>query len=305
MSPAAFYRLIEARDRPCLLLDEFDAFAAESEDFRGLLDAGFDNTEMSKVWICTGDDYEPTAFSVFTPQAIAGIGNIKDTVADRCIEIALQRKIRSEKVARLRRRNTAPLVELAQKCARWAKDNVADLAQAEPDIPETIHDRAADSWELLVAIADQAGGHWGKRPNDIGRARRAALWISGDGRYSTEEDSIGIQLLHDIRHVLGPNLLNLNPAAKGVRSADLVTWLISMEDRPWLAYSSRHPINQYQLAKLLRPFNVLSKLRKEGGATYRGYRLKALQMAFDRYLPPVEQDPDDPCLGWHTARDTQ
>jgi hypothetical protein len=141
MSPAAFYRLIE-RQHPSLLLDEVDAFLAENEEFRGLLDAGFDNTEMSKVWVCVGDDHEPTSFSVFTPTALAGIGKLKTTIADRCIKIELQRKTRSEKVARLRRRDTTPLVELAQKCARWSQDNLADLTPAEPEIPEAIHDRA-------------------------------------------------------------------------------------------------------------------------------------------------------------------
>jgi len=266
MSPAAFYRLIEARNRPTLLLDEFDAFAADNEDFRGLLDAGFDNTEMSKVWVCVGDDNEPVSFSVFAPQAIAGIGKVKDTVADRCIRIELERKTRGEKVARLRRRDTAPLVDLAQKCVRWAEDNIADLMQAEPDIPETIHDRAADAWELLIAIAEQAGGHSGKRTNDAGRARRAALWVSGDGGYQVEDDSIRIQLLYDVRAVLGPNLLDLDrdelgrrvprPKIKYVSSSSIVQWLIDLEDRPWPTYRRGQPLTQYQLANLLRPFNA-------------------------------------------------
>ena len=55
MSPAAFYRLVEAR-RPTLLLDDFDSWASTSEDFRNVLNAGFDKGDEANVWICTGDD---------------------------------------------------------------------------------------------------------------------------------------------------------------------------------------------------------------------------------------------------------
>src|SRR5262249_48592123 len=132
---------------PSLLLDEFDTFAAFNEDFRGVLNAGFDKDDLfNAVWICVGDDNVETPFKVWCPQAISGIGQIDDTVADRCIKIELERKLRAQKVARFRRRNIATLDELAQKCARWAKDNLSDLAEdiAEEKVVEieAVNDRA-------------------------------------------------------------------------------------------------------------------------------------------------------------------
>jgi len=59
-------------------------------------------------------------------------------------------------------------------------------------VPEELHDRAADSWEPLLAIADRAGGSWPMR------ARLAAVALS------SEEDmpaSAGIRLLADVREV--------------------------------------------------------------------------------------------------------
>jgi hypothetical protein len=292
MSPAAFYRLVEARDHPTLLLDEADTFIASSEDFRGLLDAGFDDTEMAKVWICVGDDHVPTPFSVFTPTAIAGISRLKDTVADRCIRIELERKARGEQVARLRRRDTGPLADLARKCARWAADNVADLTQATPDIPEAIHDRAADGWDLLLAIADHSSEAWG------GRARRAALLISGDGAYPMEDESVGIQLLGDMR-----DILTADKGLDRITSADLVERLNELEDRPWPEFVRGKPLTRTQLARLLRPFRIspgtiritTTGIDAKSGrptGTAKGYKRSQFRLAFERYLPPLSERPD-------------
>ena len=40
----------------------------------------------------------PQAFPTFAPMALAGIGRLKDTVADRSITIRLQRRLKSEDV---------------------------------------------------------------------------------------------------------------------------------------------------------------------------------------------------------------
>src|SRR5205823_13976044 len=102
-------------------------------------------------------------------------------------------KLPTEKVAKLRRRDAGPLIELARKAARWAADHVADLAAIDPEMPESLNDRAMDAWEFCIAIADLAGGEWPVR------ARTAARELSGDG--TVEDDSIGIKLLADIRDV--------------------------------------------------------------------------------------------------------
>jgi hypothetical protein len=43
---------------------------------------------------------------------------------------------------------------LAQKCRRWALDNLTRLRRADPPVPEALHDRAADNWRTLLVIAD-------------------------------------------------------------------------------------------------------------------------------------------------------
>jgi putative DNA primase/helicase len=286
MSPAAFYRLVEAR-RPTLLLDDFDSWASTSEDFRNVLNAGFDKGDEANVWICTGDDNTPTPFSVWCPQVISGIGHVKDTVADRCIKIELQRKLRSQKVASTRRRHLGKLQELSQKCARWAADNLQDLHDAEPDVPDAIDDRAADGWELLIAIADHCGGHWKDR------ARQVAIKLSGGDYQADSDEDIGTQLLRDIRVVLKERgyvdhagAVRKDIKEKRVRSLHLVSWLVDLEDRPWREFIKDRPLTPNKMASILRDFHITPR----GSRTSRGYRLDAFERAFERYLPALPPD---------------
>ena len=49
---------------------------------------------------------------------------------------------------------------LRHRTARWVADHLPALRVADPAIPEELHDRQADNWRPLVAIADEAGGTW-------------------------------------------------------------------------------------------------------------------------------------------------
>jgi putative DNA primase/helicase len=188
---ATLFRVIEEY-RATLLLDEVDTFIKDDPQLHGIINSGF-NKASAKVLraVQTGDAWVVREFSTWCPQAIAGIGNMPITIVDRSFLIEMKRKLRTEKVKRLRRRDAGPLVELARKAARWAADHAAELAVIDPAMPEALNDRAMDAWEFCVAIADLAGGEWPKR------ARAAALSLSGDE--AVEDGSINVKLLADIR----------------------------------------------------------------------------------------------------------
>jgi len=270
MTVSAFYRLIEMKGHPSVLMDEFDTWASESPEFRGILNAGFDKKNAVR-WVCVGDDHTPTPFSLWCPQVIAGIGNIADTVADRCLKIELKRKLRSETVIKLRRRGTGALDDLARKCARWANDNIKDLMTAEPEVPDSINDRAADGWEILLAIAEQIGGPWPQR------ARQAAIKLSG-GEYSIDDESISAQLFHDIRAVLKEH----SSVGDKIPSSSLVGWLVALEDRPWVEFKRGQPMTQHQLARQLRKFEIRPH---SAGEKARWYSRPELISVLDRWHP--------------------
>jgi hypothetical protein len=171
LTPAVLYRVVEAF-APTILVDEADTFLAEQDELRGVLNAGHDR-HSAVVPRCVGDEFEPRVFHVFGAVAIAAIGKLPDTLMDRSIVVQMKRKGPGERVQKLRRRQREALSSLPRRCARWAADYTKTLSDREPEIPDELDDRAADNWEPLLAIADQAGGPWPSR------ARTTALLLSG------------------------------------------------------------------------------------------------------------------------------
>ena len=138
----------------------------------------------------TGDDHEPRMFTTWAPIAIAMIGRLPGTLEDRSLAIKMRRKRPDESVARFRLDQANLFHGLAGKCARFVSDNRLSLKSTDPDIPKGLHDRAADNWRPLFAIADTAGGEWPEL------ARRIALKLS-----AADEDanSASTELLTDIQ----------------------------------------------------------------------------------------------------------
>ena len=107
-----------------------------------------------------GDEHKPQTFRTWAPKAIALIGTLPDTLHDRSIEVPLRRKLKGEKVARLRGDRSSDQTSLLRKCLRWALDNIDALKDADPDVPGALNDRQADNWRPLLAVADQIGRIW-------------------------------------------------------------------------------------------------------------------------------------------------
>ncbi len=268
ITSAALYRAVEVH-RPTLLVDEADTFLSEREELRGLLNSG--HTRPTAVVVrCAEPDYEPRLFSTWGAKAVAMIGELPDTLKDRSVEIRLWRRRPDEPVERVRLdRLHKDLEPLRRRAARWAKDHLAELRDADPAVPHQLHDRAADNWRPLLAIADAAGGPWPER------ARRAALLLSGA---ADDDGDVRVQLLADVRAVMD--------GRERIRSADLVSALVRMEDRPWPEWRHGQPLSTRGLARLLEPYGVSPRAYRDGDrAGVRGYLVEDLVDVWARYLP--------------------
>ncbi len=78
ITAAALFRSIE-KWTPTLLIDEADSFIKDSEDLRGILNAGH-GRRSSYVIRTVGDNHEPKKFNVWGAKAISGIGHLPDTL---------------------------------------------------------------------------------------------------------------------------------------------------------------------------------------------------------------------------------
>lgn len=264
-SEAVVYTVLSQRPRPTLLLDEADAIfgprtAERYEGVRAVLNSGnASGTPVLRVKL-EGRRREVEAFDVFGPKAVAGIGDLPPTVADRSIPIRLKRRAPGETVERFRRRSADAL----------ARDIVLDLDAVEMvtevPVPDELPDRAADSWEVLLAIADAAGGSW----PTLGRL--AAVALSGEDETPV---SVGMRLLADIRDVFGDR--------DHLTTHDLLAALHSLDDAPWGEWYGA-PLSARGLAKLLGPYRVMPVKRRLRGEQRRGYFAADFADAWTRYV---------------------
>lgn len=282
VTAAVLIRKIDA-EAPTLLLDESDAaFGGEkeyAEALRGVLNTGHKPSGKASCCVGQGPNMSYKDFRTFCPKAVAGIGRLPDTISDRAIPIRLKRKAVSEKIERFRRRNVEPEAALLKpQVEAWATAILPSLRDARPDLPEELSDRQQDGAEPLLAIADCAGGDW---PS----ALRSAL-VALCREAQTDDGSIGVQLLTDIRNVLDSR------EVERISSADLVAALAEIETSPWGEWSKGKPLSAGKLARLLHPFEVSpATIRMNDAKTPRGYLRGDFEDAWSRYLPapvPVE-----------------
>jgi hypothetical protein len=242
---------------------------------RGILNSG--HTRAGAYVIRTieiGGEHIAKRFSTWAPKAIASIGGMADTISDRSIILAMQRKTKDQKVERLRRRDSDEFAEVRRKALRWTQDNQQALAEADDrtKVPAELHDRAADNWRLLITIADRAGGEWSEK------AREAARALSGED--AADSGSLGVQLLADIRAALRSGEDFLTTKA-------LIGRLIEDPERPWADYRRGKPLSPKQLGALLGRFGIASEtVHPAGERDAKGYVRTKLEDAWKRYLPP-------------------
>jgi len=267
IGPAALFRSIELWS-PTLLIDEVDAFLAAHEDARGILNAGF--TRDSAVVIrCVGDDHIPTPFNVWGAKALCGIGRIADTLADRSVPLRLRRRTPGESVENLRHSDPALWEQLRSRLARFAQDNSDAIGKARPKPIEGLNDRANDSWEPLLAIADQVGAHWPKS------ARTAAIALHG---LEGDAPSVGVELLADVKAA------SESRNAPKMFSADLLEQLVADDEAPWATWNRGKAMSARQLSARLADFGIKSKDIRLGSINKKGYDKSDFRDAFDRYL---------------------
>jgi putative DNA primase/helicase len=268
VSPTAIFRYVEL-SRPTLLMDEADTSVNGHDEVRGILNSG--HTKVGAYCIRNVEqdgEHIPRRFSTWCPKAVGCIGKPAATIEDRSIVIMQQRKTPAQKVERLRKRDSTEFADLRRKAKRWASDNFNQLTDPDPAVPDRLHDRAADNWRPLLAIADLAGGEWPER------GREAACLLSGE----SHDDTIGVKLLEDIRLAFGED--------DAIRSADLVAKLAEDPERPWAEWKHGRPLSQNQLGRLLSKFGITSEtVDIPGLKSAKGYRRSRFEAAWAAYCP--------------------
>ena len=273
VTPAVLARTID--DHPTtVLLDEADAVfgprSKEHEDLRAILNSGHRRGAGYARMVGEGSKMTAKTFSVYAPVALAGLGDLPETVMQRAVVLRMRRRAPGEHVEPFRLRYaTAQLVPLREQLSAWVGSIAESLAVAEPVMPTGITDRPADVWEPLLAVADAAGGEWPQR------IRQACLELVSNSN-STSMASLGVRLLADVRDVFGE--------ADRMHTDDLVARLVAMDEAPWGDLRGK-PLDARGLSRRLVTYGVHPVQVKLDGFNRRGYRAEDLHDPWSRYLP--------------------
>ena len=238
-----------------------------------MLNAGHRRGAMAGRCVIRGKNVETEELPDYCAVALAGLNDLPDTIMTRSIIVRMRRRAPNEIVQPWRMRVNGPQAhKLAEGLALWS---TRPFELAWPDMPEGVHDRAADVWEALLAVADHAGGHWPRR------ARVAAVALVADSRGNRR--TLGIQLLEDLRRVFG--------RSEALATEVILDALIGQEESPWGDLRGK-PIDSRSLAHRLRNYTdpdgqpIQPTTIRLGDRTLRGYRRADLEDAWARYLPP-------------------
>ena len=169
---------------PTILFDEVDTVfgpkARDHEDVRGLLNAGHRKGAVAGRCVVRGKTVETVEYPAYCAVALAGLGDLPDTILTRSVVVRMRRRAPHERVQPFRRRLAeAPGHALRDRLAAWSAELRRHAGNGWPEMPDGVEDRDADVWEALLAVANAAGGEW------PARARVAAVALVAESKEST------------------------------------------------------------------------------------------------------------------------
>ncbi|MFB6952901.1 DUF3631 domain-containing protein [Streptomyces niveus] len=297
-SAAALFRSVSnPNGRPTILFDEIDTVfgpkAGDNEELRGFLNAGHRRTGVT--YRCVADaagGQSVQAFPSYCGVAVAGLGNLPDTIMTRSVIIRMRRRARNEKVEPFRARiHEVEGHKLRDRLAQWAEHARGFVMGAWPEMPDGVADRPADVWEPLLAIADAVGGDWPER------AREACVTLVTASR-ANDKGSLGIRLLADLRDHVMVGIDRLPTVA-------ILDRLNALDDAPWADLQGK-PLDNRRLSKMLADYMtadnepIASRNIKAAGSVLKGYYAADLHDAWQRYCPPPPESPLPPLPGTET-----
>ncbi len=218
----AMFALI-SQEHPTIMLDETDQFFGRGggggkRNVLAILNVGY----RRGASVLRMERGAPVRYDVYGPVAFAGLGKLPDTIDSRCVKVKMRRRKPGEACDRFIPRYHAPLgQELGKALGAWATSVGAELATAEPELPDGVEDRAAELWWPMLSVADAAGGEW------PAKAREACVaLLRGDSAGEKDTQPPAVQLLADMAAVWPEG-------ADRMPTAELVPALLALQGSPW------------------------------------------------------------------------
>lgn len=273
----ALFRTIQ-KERPTLLVDESETLSSrteKAESLREIANAGY--KRGLKVRRCEGGKggkYKVVEFDVFGAKVFALIGKLPVTLADRSIEIRMQRS--RKRLTRYRRVLVEPEGHaLREKLAAWVNANDGAIKNwYESNDVDFLEGRNEELWLPLFALCNVLA------PDRVTELEAVARHCVG-AREADGFNDISISLLSDIREVFHSG------GQAGTSSEDLCNALTNLAESPYISWNGGAGISQNDLARRLRSFDIRSRNLRFGGQVKKGYQRQDFEDAWEAYLHPL------------------
>lgn len=261
---AALFRIIDERQGPTALIDEWDSLSPKVKaEMTNLVNNGY-RRKSARTARSGSKDGKSTRgldwYNLFGPKVICGIGRLTGPLKSRCHTSVLQRKSRKLEVVGPRHR--AHFGVLIRKLARWAADSFDRYEEALDVARNSAHkldNRERDNWVPLWAVGILAGGHW---PATLDRL---ATLLSAVDR---DDPAIEEEALRDVM------LAFTEYGATELPTSRILSWMHEDQEKRWAHYNGyNRPINANQLAGLLKDYSVRPTQLGPEKARFRGYEL--------------------------------
>lgn len=276
VSPAYLFRRTASADgRPTILHDEIDTVfgpkAKDNEDVRGFINAGY--RKHSKYGRCVSNkngQFTTEDIPAFCAVAVAGLGNLPDTILSRSVIVRMKRRAPHETVEPFRvTKFQDEASAIRHHIEQWASQCKNLLANMKP-LPREVTDRDADVWEALIAIGDRADEQWSQA------IRVTAVTLVTLKKQTPQ--SLGILLLSDTKAIFD------NKKVNSISTKELLFELNNLTTSPWGDLEHRL-LDDRRLSAILKPYGVKSETIRTSESPCKGYKLDSFKDAFIRYLP--------------------
>ena len=271
---AAVYTEIE--ESKVILIDESERLQNPKSPFRPILNGGYrrGQTVLRKL------GKENVRFSIFCPKVFAQIGDVHDSLRDRCIVVEMQRTKSTDRNEYVRQTAMEEAAGLAAEISSVIAGRISDIEDSYrsyhvlyPSL-SFLRDRDKEIWKPLFALCQVFA------PERVPELERSAIDIATlktqpvrrfehlrDEEDKTRKLEYAEHLLRDVIAVVGDR--------DRLATAELVKGLRAIDTSPWRSYEGTG-IADISLAAMLKLFGAEPKTirfrpRSERNSTAKGY----------------------------------
>jgi hypothetical protein len=282
---AALYTEIE--QGKVILVDESERLQNPHSQFRPILNGGYrrGQTVLRKI------GKENAQFSIYCPKVFSLIGDLHDSLRDRCIVVQMQRTMGGNRKEFDRAEAHSEGSEIAQVMQETIFDNLKAVKHAYRQYHELypslnfLRDRDKEIWKPLFSLCQVFA------PSRIPELERSAIDISTlktlpvrrfealvDEEERLRKLEYAEQVLRDVITVIG--------IRDRIATAALLEGLRAIGTSPWRCYEGSG-ITEMSLASLLKLFGVEPKTirfkpKGEAGSTAKGYMREQIMLGAER-----------------------